>query len=149
NLVADQPGDRSEPFFRGDSGARRKWQLKAAREVLAAYLNSVKNAIEGASEIDFGDRLELLKLTGIGFDPVVNRVIPVLMKLDDAGRWIPDSTARNAVGNLHIYGAAVRGAEDYRSLKIQAVIQIAAALLMLEAPGLILSEAAATSVASI
>ncbi|HVZ21658.1 MAG TPA: hypothetical protein VG871_11375, partial [Vicinamibacterales bacterium] len=137
-----------EPFFHGSRIELRDWRLKATRAVLDQYRAAVQASIDEVSKIHDDDRKELLKLTSIGFAPVVAQLAPTLMRLDDSGgrqQWVPDREARAAVTNLYVYGEAVRKAEDYSNLLRSSAIEVFAAALAWNAPGLVLEEGTAAS----
>jgi hypothetical protein len=137
-----------DQFFHGDSVKLRAWRLQAVRAMLTHYRQAVETTITSVKAISDSDIKSLVKLTGFGFGPVVARVLPQLMKLDDSNatatpRWVPDLPARGAVGNLYVFAAAARQAEDYSTAKELAGLEIASAALASGAPGLLFSEATA------
>jgi hypothetical protein len=138
-------------FFHGDAVKLRDWRIRAGREVLARYQESVKSTIASVQGIHDSDVPQLLKLTGIGFGPVVYRILPELMSLDDAHataqpQWIPDLNARAGVASLAELAGAVRGAEDYSGALWSATIEVVSAALAWNGAGAFFSEATAETV---
>ncbi|MEZ5385682.1 MAG: hypothetical protein R3F13_09205 [Prosthecobacter sp.] len=107
-------------------------QWEAFKLAYAGWGALMRRAIHDASFIDDGDVHGLLKLTGMSFEPVVERLKPKLMKLDvDAkarrSRWVPDRVARAYVTSLGVLGAAVRAQKEVSEADTR-VIQATAAL---------------------
>ena len=81
------------------------FRLKATREVLRLQIEETQRAIAHAQDADDDDMEELLELTGRGFRPVIERIVPRLMYLDSNAetqvrRWLPHERARAAVVRL-------------------------------------------------
>lgn len=124
-----------DPFFKDSRDIRmREWRLAATRSVMKQYRDGIASTIATAQAIDVADVRGLLKLTGIGFGSVAEKVIPQLMKLEDVNgrlQWAPDFPARVAVANLPTFTRAVRDAESYSDLKWKSAASIAGDLLQL------------------
>src|SRR5690606_15489947 len=80
----------------------RRWQFDATREALRLQIEQTKRAITFAQDVDDNDIEELLELTGRGFKPVIERIVPrlVALKSDSATftmQWVPHEHARRAV----------------------------------------------------
>ena len=69
------------------------------------------------------------KRAGIAYAPMVQTLLPTLMRLDAAGKWEPDMPARAAVGGLHELSAAAISAKAYSEVKKELSIGIALTLL--------------------
>ncbi len=99
-----------------------------------AYRNwgpRMRQSLAQAEAVPDGDVKGLLKLTGMGFEPVVKRVVPRMMKLEIDGelrqsQWEPDPLARAHVKSLGVLGSAVRAQEDYSSIDTTVMMAAAA-----------------------
>lgn len=124
-----------DPFFKDSRDIRmREWRLNATRSVMTQYREAMASTIATAQGIDVADIKGLLKLTGIGFGAVAEKIIPQLMKLENvngAQQWVPDFPARAAVANLPTFTTAVREAENYSDLKWRSAASIVGDLLQL------------------
>jgi hypothetical protein len=122
--------------FGTDQAAAERWSLAAVQQGLDRYRAAVNQTLNKAQGLDSCDVIGLLKLTGYSFDPVVNRLLPKLMRLDDSdgtAQWVPDMPARGAVSGLSTLAEAVRAQQDYSDLDTQAIIMAASAVVMLPA----------------
>lgn len=89
-----------------------QWRLTATAEAISHIASGASDAAEKARQIGACEIEDLIALTGVGFDAVVNRLAPRLMRLaqtKDAGGqshlyWEPDLAARywtNDIARLH------------------------------------------------
>ena len=118
----------------------RLWHAQTMREALATYEKAVAAAIDAASPkaILDSDVPGLLKLTGMSFGPIVKQLLPQLMTLRDGigakgALWVPDTSGRAAILSLHITAEAVRGQQDYSSIKDQYALLAVTGLLAVPA----------------
>ncbi|MGV3659028.1 MAG: hypothetical protein ACO1TE_02555 [Prosthecobacter sp.] len=110
-------------------------QWEAFKHAYAQWGTMINESISKAQNTADGDVNGLLKLTGLGFEPVVQRLLPKLMKMEDdltgaAGpqkRWVPDRVARAYVTSLGVLGAAVQAQKEYSEADTK-VVQMTAAL---------------------
>ena len=98
--------------------------------IAEAWQETVSNAkksaalANGAQDCDVG---KMINLAGWGIEPVVQSVLPTLMRHPTANeprypRILPDRTARRWVSSLGVLGAAVRAQDAYGSLDTDALI---------------------------
>lgn len=104
--------------FKLDSHQAHEWAWKALVQAHQRHAEAMAEAIRMAEDVGTCDLEGLVHLTGFGFDAVVHRVLPRLMKLETTGhpakqRWVPDLPARAAVKNLSVLADAVRALEEY------------------------------------
>ena len=59
----------------------RQWQIQTAREAITAYRKVLQASLDQAKEIQPDDLKALMKLTGVGFGPVIKRLVPRMMTL--------------------------------------------------------------------
>ncbi|HRK15645.1 MAG TPA: hypothetical protein PK490_15295, partial [Prosthecobacter sp.] len=115
-----------------DAPGFERLQWEAFKLAYTGWGALMQRSITDAQNLSDGDVLGLLKLTGMSFEPVVERLRPKLMKLEiDAQarrqRWVPDRVARAYVTGLGVLGAAVRAQEEVSEADTR-VIQATAAL---------------------
>jgi hypothetical protein len=79
------------------------WAIAATREALASYLGSMDAAVEMAQDVDDCDVEELLKITGIGFEPIVAIAKSKLIVPSGALR-IPNYRARGFLESIPFIG---------------------------------------------
>lgn len=116
-----------------DDFAALQWE--AFKHAYAQWGTMINESISKAQGTADGDVNGLMKLTGLGFEPVVQRLLPKLMKMEDdtsgtAGpqsRWVPDRVARAYVTSLGVLGAAVQAQKEYSEADTK-VVQMTAAL---------------------
>ncbi|HCN77892.1 MAG TPA: hypothetical protein DIT13_11950, partial [Verrucomicrobiales bacterium] len=82
-----------------DAPGFERLQWEAFKLAYTGWGALMQRSITDAQNLSDGDVLGLLKLTGMSFEPVVERLRPKLMKLEiDAQarrqRWVPDRVAR-------------------------------------------------------
>lgn len=99
------------------SAAAGQWRKAAFAQAFAQYREAVKFAIKSASEIKDDDYASLLQLTGNGFDPIVQAVLPQLVRLDEVGpmdlEWVSDSVARQWVSSIGALAKASAATRQY------------------------------------
>ncbi|MDQ7780228.1 MAG: hypothetical protein RDV41_11065 [Planctomycetota bacterium] len=94
------------------------WTLKKVDEVVARLCKNVGEAAAFAESVQDSDIQELLQLTGFGLEPVLQSLMPKLMREDVTDgparvRWVPDEHARAAVRTLESAYRAVRAQKEY------------------------------------
>jgi hypothetical protein len=143
-----------DPWFKlhfgEDTTAAKRWADRALGEGLAQYRQSIIAAAGQAAATDPCKIEELLKIVGLGFEQVVQSLVPKLMKLEDAGSsgriWVPDWDAKAAVLNLNILAQAIQAQQELSKIDTQVVI--ASAALAASLPALV-TAAAWASVAAV
>jgi hypothetical protein len=99
------------------SAAADQWRKAAFAQAFAQYREAVKSALKSASEIKDDDYAGLLQLTGNGFDPIVQAVLPNLVRLDEIGpmdlEWVSDSVARQWVSSIGALAKASTATREY------------------------------------
>lgn len=132
-----------------DASGFERLQWEAFKLAYTGWGALMQRSITDAQNLSDGDVHGLLKLTGMSFGPVVERLRPKLMKLDTGGpvtrpeadrddiqnhkgresrlRWVPDRVARAYVTGLGVLGSAVRAQEELSEADTR-VIQATAAL---------------------
>ncbi|MCL4209274.1 MAG: hypothetical protein KJZ68_01290 [Phycisphaerales bacterium] len=106
-------------------------QQRALDRALLEYRKHMRDAVWKAKGVGDCDIPALLDLTGYGFKPVADYIIPRLMKLEDVGdpprqRWVPDRVARARVASLYVLGEAIRAQRDEADLDTAVVMSLAA-----------------------
>lgn len=132
-----------ERAFPRDREAAERWSLGAVKEGFDVYRKSVDKTVEKASGLGACDVEGLLKLSGSGyepvgqgFEPVVDRLLPKLMRLEESNgalAWVPDAPARGAVASLRTLAAAVRAQRDYSDLDTQYIVMAAGTVALIPA----------------
>ncbi|MCH7225172.1 hypothetical protein [Haloferula sp. A504] len=107
------------------------FQWSAFNHAYRQWGPQMRQSLAQAAAIPDGDVKGLLKLTGLGFEPVVKRVVPRMMKLEidselQQSQWEPDPLARAHVKSLGVIGSAVRAQEDYSSVDTTVMMAAAA-----------------------
>jgi hypothetical protein len=97
------------------------WAIAATREALASYLASMDASATSALDIDDCDVEELLKLTGIGFQPVVDIAKSKLMIASGALR-IPNNRARAFLDTIPLLGEQLQIQERVGDADTQMVL---------------------------
>ena len=88
--------------FLGNPRVIERWRLDATNEALRLQAAEIKRAVKYARSVDDEDIEDLLELTGRGFGPVVDRILPRLVRLQSdftefTKEWVPNEGARDAV----------------------------------------------------
>jgi hypothetical protein len=111
---------------------RDRWRLDAVREALAWYLGMVRQALAEARAIKPGEIEKLLKLVEVGFEPIVDRVMPYLV--EGPGPWVPDRVARNYVNTVHQVAAQLAAGHEEVALQRGVALVALTAATFLTAP---------------
>jgi hypothetical protein len=119
-----------------NQAAAEAWALSAVKEGLDKYKAAVDDAITYALSIGESNIDDLTELVHAGFDPVVQRALPNLKKLDGSAQppqqWIPDQDARRWVQSTP--GVATQIAADDKVADAAFNVAIAVASLIPIAP---------------
>ncbi|MEM6911357.1 MAG: hypothetical protein AAF555_07210 [Verrucomicrobiota bacterium] len=107
------------------------FQWSAFNHAYRQWGPQMRQSLAQAAAIPDSDVLGLLKLTGLGFEPVVQRVAPRMMKLQidsekRQSQWEPDRLARAHVKALGVLGAAARAQQDYADVDTTVMLAAAA-----------------------
>lgn len=125
--------DFSTPYFRAhfgdDTAAAKAWADNAIVEGLQEYRLSIRDAIARAEAAGDCDVEELIAITGSGFESVVARVLPRLVKprvVDGRTVWVPDTRARLQLTGVATLARAVRDQEAWADLDTTVLMTAAA-----------------------
>jgi hypothetical protein len=106
-----------EQRFRNEPERYQGWRLAALRAAMTEYQSMVKKSLDKAEKIKDTEHEELLRLTGYGFEPIVNRVLPNLLKRDPVSQvWQADLLARTAVAGVKDKLQELRDVDAMKSL---------------------------------
>jgi hypothetical protein len=90
------------------------------------YMDAVDHALRIAEGTDDKNLEGLIDLTGRGFEPIVEQVLPRLVRLDaGVGRLVPDDTARTHVRNVPKMAEQLRLGRAVRDRHVDTAIKIA------------------------
>lgn len=100
--LADAINDPAlEKAFGTNIDGLRAWKVGAFQKGLLSYADSVQKSIDQAAALDPGGMKELLKLTGVKFDPVVAQLLPRMVRWDkEANAWVADKVARGNIQSI-------------------------------------------------
>ncbi len=144
--------------FRSFPVSQYEWQKTAMRYGVAKQLEWIDRAIARAQAIDAKDLAALVNLTGDSYEPVIERVRPLMLTLTDvkdasgapvAFRWEPDQAARDALTRVRTIMAELAAARKAARADTEALL--AASVLALGNPSALLSKVilAAASLGSV
>jgi hypothetical protein len=133
-LIIDESGVRVE---RRTIVVGREDVMRATREAFIGWRQAVFDSVNIARDTEVDDLEAMVELTGEGFGPVVQMLLPRLVKLEQRGTpaelvWVPDELARLAAESIESIGDQARSIDAVGSADTAVVI--GAASLPLFAP---------------
>lgn len=108
-----------------------RWAFEQTKAALDAFVAQMDVALDRARAAGDCEVEDLLEITGVGFERVVDRLVPRLMRIEsDPPRqyWVPDTVARTAVRTLNVLANAVKAQKALASIDNTMIALSAAAL---------------------
>jgi hypothetical protein len=102
---------------------RDLYTMKAARTALEIHRRAVVASLEEARSLSDLNYHGLMQLTGVQFGPVVQHLLPKLMRFDvDRSKWVPDLAARGYVKEIEAVADRFEAQRQVDQAKAQVVV---------------------------
>ena len=110
-----------------DAAARREHARRVARAVAASLLGDLDGAIAHAQGIERTDLEGLIRLAGVGLDPMRDAMLPNLLRREKVGAevwWVPEREARMHLPTIETLHRQLVDAEALQDAELDVLVAI-------------------------